>query len=52
MPLSHPHSVLNLPRLAVMIDCAGMDFETQTKLINTYRGTFPMYSDSGGLCWG
>ncbi|EFN58521.1 hypothetical protein CHLNCDRAFT_140591 [Chlorella variabilis] len=31
---------------SVMIDCAGMDFETQTKLINTYRGTFPMYSDS------
>lgn len=32
-----------------------MDYETQSKLINTYRGTFPMYSDSGGLrrgaCW-
>ena len=24
-----------------------MDFETQSKLINSYRGSFPMYSDSG-----
>ncbi|KAL4457781.1 hypothetical protein ABPG75_012646 [Micractinium tetrahymenae] len=31
---------------AVLVDCAGMDYETQSKLINTYRGTFPMYSDS------
>lgn len=31
---------------SVLIDCAGMDYELQTKLINTYRGTFPMYSDS------
>lgn len=36
------------PTHPVMIDCAGMDYETQSKLINTYRGTFPMYSDSGG----
>jgi hypothetical protein len=33
---------------SVMVDLAGMDYETQSKLINTYRGTFPMYSDSGG----
>ena len=31
-----------------MIDCVGMGFVTQSKLINTYRGTFPMYSDAGG----
>ena len=30
-----------------MVDCAGMDYHTQTKMISTYRGTFPMYSDSG-----
>ncbi|PSC71621.1 NADP-dependent malic enzyme [Micractinium conductrix] len=31
---------------SVMVDCAGMDYHTQTKMISTYRGTFPMYSDS------
>ncbi|KAI3436725.1 hypothetical protein D9Q98_006140 [Chlorella vulgaris] len=31
---------------SVMIDVAGLGFDTQTKLINTYRGSFPMYSDS------
>lgn len=30
----------------MLIDLAGMDYETQVKLINAYRGTFPMYSDS------
>lgn len=35
------------PCAPVLIDLAGMDYETQMKLINGYRGTFPMYSDSG-----
>lgn len=29
-----------------MIDLAGMDWEVQSKVVNTYRGTFPMYSDT------
>lgn len=31
---------------SVLIDLTGMEYETQMKLINAYRGTFPMYSDS------
>lgn len=48
--LPHPTAPLSAPSTPapVLIDCAGMDYETQSKLINTYRGTFPMYSDSGG----
>lgn len=48
--LPHPTGLLSAPSTPapVLIDCAGMDYETQSKLINTYRGTFPMYSDSGG----
>lgn len=34
------------PSPAVLIDLAGIDYDAQMKLINQYRGTFPMYSDS------
>jgi hypothetical protein len=34
------------PTCAVLINAEGMAFESATRLINTYRGTFPMYSDA------
>ena len=31
---------------SVLIDLEGMRWSNQTKLLNTYRGTFPVYSDT------
>ena len=30
----------------MLIDCEDMSFDAQSKLINSYRGEFPMYSDA------
>lgn len=34
------------PLAAVMLNCEGMTHDDQSKLISTYRRSFPCYSDS------